>query len=448
MCNWTSGAANFSHGLEAAGVRRVFTSSRLLDKLSGQGFPVGEHADVWVALEDAKRLSLPAKLGAFLKSRLLGIPCLGEAVIPRRVPGNGGAPVHLGFRGSAEGRTAHPYEHPCKLPGHRRRAQDHVARQYVVHASAVPFPRVDREHRLAAGFRPARRLLREPHRRRTACGPDRRWKPTITVAPPTFLDGMLRKARPGDLASLRLGFVGAEKCPDSVYAAFAEAAPGGVLCEGYGVTECSPVISVNRPESVLPGTIGQPLPSVRVAVVSAEGEPRRVAPGETGMLLVSGPNVFGGYLGVDADKQPFVAFEGMEWYRTGDLVSEAADGCLTFRGRLKRFVKVGGEMISLPQIESVLAAAFGGGRSEESGEQGPALAVESGEDGAIVLFTTLDITREEANAALRAARLSGCPPSPVCKNWRLSRFLEPERPITRRSRRPASEEARARGGSF
>ena len=64
-------------------------------------------------------------------------------------------------------------------------------------------------------------------------------------------------------------------------------------------------------------------------------------------------------------------------------------------------------MISLPQIESVLAAAFGGGSSEESGEQGPALAVESGEDGAIVLFTTLDITREEANAALRAARLSG-----------------------------------------
>lgn len=86
MCNWTSGAANFSHGLEATGVRRVFTSSRLLDKLSGQGFPVGEHADVWVALEDAKPLSLPVKLGAFFKSRLLGIPGLGEAVIPRRVP--------------------------------------------------------------------------------------------------------------------------------------------------------------------------------------------------------------------------------------------------------------------------------------------------------------------------------------------------------------------------
>ena len=68
-------------------------------------------------------------------------------------------------------------------------------------------------------------------------------------------------------------------------------------------------------------------------------------------------------------------YKRQEWYSTGDLVSEAADGCLTFRGRLKRFVKVGGEMISLPQIESVLAAAFGEGRSEESGEQGPALDV-------------------------------------------------------------------------
>lgn len=218
---------------------------------------------------------------------------------------------------------------------------------------------------------------------------------------------MSRKARPGDLASLRLGFVGAEKCPNSVYATFAKVAPGGILCEGYGVTRCSPVISVNRLESVLPGTIGQSLPSARIAIVPMEGEPCRVTPGKTGMLLVSGPSVFGGRLGVDADKQPFVAFGGMKWYHAGDLASEAADGCLTFHGRLKRFIKAGGEMISFPQIESILAATFGGGHSKESDEQGPALTVESGEDGAVTLFTTFDIIREEANAALRAARLSG-----------------------------------------
>ncbi|MFR6520095.1 MAG: AMP-binding protein [Bilophila wadsworthia] len=119
MCNWTSGAANFSHGLEAAGVRRVFTSSRLLDRLSGQGFPVGEHADVWVALEDAKRLSLPAKLGAFLKSRLLGIPCPRDYhPAPRAKRRRSCSPQVRNLRSRLL-----THEHR-KLPGHRRRAQD------------------------------------------------------------------------------------------------------------------------------------------------------------------------------------------------------------------------------------------------------------------------------------------------------------------------------------
>lgn len=295
----------------------VFTSSRLLDKLSGQGFPVGEHADVWVALEDAKPLSLPVKLGAFFKSRLLGIPGLGEAVIPRRVPETAAI---LFTSGSEALPKAVPLTHMNILANCRDIA---AVLKITSHDSMLsmlpPFHSLGLTGNIALplAFGLPAVYHANPTEGARLAALTRRWKPTITVAPPTFLDGMLRKARPGDLASLRLGFVGAEKCPDSVYAAFAEAAPGGVLCEGYGVTECSPVISVNRPESVLPGTIGQPLPSVRVAVVSAEWEPRRVAPGETGMLLVSGPNVFGGYLGVDADKQPFVAFEGTEWYRTG-----------------------------------------------------------------------------------------------------------------------------------
>lgn len=407
MYNWTSGAANFAHGLEATGVRHVFTSSRLLDKLAGQGFPVGDHADVWVALEDAKRLALPAKLGAFFKSRLLGVPVLGETVIPRRVPETAAI---LFTSGSEALPKAVPLTHANILANCRDIAAVlRITSHDAMLSMLPPFHSLGLTGNIALplAFGLPAVYHANPTEGARLAALTRRWKPTITVAPPTFLDGMLKKARRGDLASLRLGFVGAEKCPDSVYAAFAGAAPGGVLCEGYGVTECSPVISVNRPESVRPGTIGQPLPSMKTAVVAAEGEPRRVAPGETGMLLVSGPNVFGGYLDMDADKQPFVTFEGAEWYRTGDLVSADAEGCLTFRGRLKRFVKVGGEMISLPQIEGVLAAAFSGERPEESDEQGPAIAVESGEDGAIVLFTTLGISKEEANAALRAARLSG-----------------------------------------
>ena len=530
MCNWTTGAANFAHGLNTVGVRRVFTSSRLLDRLERQGFPVREHAAAWIALEAAAAGIGPlAGLGAFLKSRLAGVPGLGRLVMPRRVPETAAI---LFTSGSESMPRAVPLSHANILANCRDIAAVlSLSTHDRMLAMLPPFHSLGLTGNVALPLAfglPAVYHANPTEGARLAALP-RRWQPTVPVAPPSFLDGMLRKRRPGDLASLRIGFVGAEKCPDAVYAAFAEACDG-VLCEGYGVTECAPAISVNRPEHVRPGTIGQPLPSVEIAVVTLEEDgltdepkgstpkgispdedapgqnaseqdepeqgarkdespktglqpalrtpsaaalrsgsvperetagqakaedratPRRVAPGETGMLLVSGPNVFAGYLGTDA--QPFVEFEGRRWYRTGDLVSEDPDGCLTFRGRLKRFVKIGGEMISLPQIENVLAQAFGhrgrsgaashavqgattgagdactgdsgtGERGTEDGaaprsrdarfagagdvreESGPALAVESGENGRIVLFTTLDVTREEANAALRAARLSG-----------------------------------------
>lgn len=96
--------------------------------------------------------------------------------------------------------------------------------------------------------------------------------------------------------------------------------------------------------------------------------------------------------------------EGTIWYRTGDLVSEDAKGILTFAGRLNRFVKLGGEMMSLPAIEEVLACRFA-----DSAAEGPALAVEAtSSDTApeLVLFTIKPIIRETVNQAIRAAGLS------------------------------------------
>ncbi|MFQ9491776.1 MAG: AMP-binding protein [Bilophila wadsworthia] len=183
MCNWTSGAANFSHGLEAAGVRRVFTSSRLLDRLSGQGFPVGEHADVWVALEDAKRLSLPAKLGAFLKSRLLGIPCLGEAVIPRRVPETAAI---LFTSGSEALPKAVPLTHMNILANCRDIA---AVLKITSHDSMLsmlpPFHSLGLTGNIALplAFGLPAVYLREPHQGARLAALTRRWKPTITVAP-------------------------------------------------------------------------------------------------------------------------------------------------------------------------------------------------------------------------------------------------------------------------
>jgi len=170
--------------------------------------------------------------------------------------------------------------------------------------------------------------------------------------------------------------------------------PRAQLVEGYGVTECSPLIAANRPEANRPGSVGQPLPGVEVFVVTPEmGDV--LPPGKMGMLLVSGPSVFPGYLGDEAS--PFVERQGKRWYVTGDLVEIDPDGFIHVRGRLKRFLKAGGEMISLPALEEPFALRY------PPDQNGPRVAVEGveTENGRnIVLFTTEPISLKEANVRL------------------------------------------------
>jgi long-chain-fatty-acid--[acyl-carrier-protein] ligase len=227
------------------------------------------------------------------------------------------------------------------------------------------------------------------------------YRVSMIVGTPTFLSGAARAGSPEQLAGLRLAVTGAEECPPRVYALLQERCTNAVILEGYGITECSPIVSANEPGDPRPFTIGRLLPSLRLALVDVEtGGP--VPPGAPGMLLVRGPSVFSGYLGDAPD--PFVRHDGQDWYRTGDLVSSGADGVLTFRGRLKRFVKIGGEMISLPAIESALL-----GTMSEGNEDGPILAVLATSDAdrpELVLYITRPTPREEVNRLIGAAGLS------------------------------------------
>lgn len=228
------------------------------------------------------------------------------------------------------------------------------------------------------------------------------YRATLLIGTPTFLGSIARVGTGEQLASLRLAVTGAEKCPKKVYEALKEKCENAIILEGYGVSECSPIISINDENDPQPFTIGKVLPSLDYMLVGPETFETVNQPG-SGMLLVSGSSVFAGYLNYEG-KSPFVELNGKHWYNTGDLVSVNESGVLTFKGRLKRFVKLGGEMISLPAIEAVLESHF----ACESNER-PVLAVEAAdvENPELVLFTSRDINRESANRKIREAGLSG-----------------------------------------
>jgi acyl-[acyl-carrier-protein]-phospholipid O-acyltransferase / long-chain-fatty-acid--[acyl-carrier-protein] ligase len=186
----------------------------------------------------------------------------------------------------------------------------------------------------------------------------RDYRVTFLLATPTFLQAYLRRCSPEDFGSVQYVVVGAEKLPERLALAF-EDRFGIRPLEGYGCTECSPVVAVNTRDYRAPGfrqvgakrgRIGHPLPGVSVRIV----DPETLEPLDTdqaGLLLVRGPNVMKGYLGT-----PEKTAEAMKdgWYITGDIASLDEDGFLTITDRLSRFSKIGGEMVPHIKIEEKL----------------------------------------------------------------------------------------------
>ena len=185
-----------------------------------------------------------------------------------------------------------------------------------------------------------------------------KYKLTLLLATPTFLRGYLRKAEPHQLRSLRLVITGAEKLPLDLAKSFEERFKQKVF-EGYGLTETSPVVSVNLPEptptkpgeQVQPssrlGSVGKMAPGIAAEIREPETD-HKLSLHETGMLWLRGPNIFEGYL-KDRERTAEVLRDG--WFKTGDIGRFDEDGFLYIEGRLSRFSKIGGEMVPHEAIE-------------------------------------------------------------------------------------------------
>jgi len=171
---------------------------------------------------------------------------------------------------------------------------------------------------------------------------------TVMLGTNTFLNGYARRANPYDFNSVKLLVAGAEKVQDATVQTWAKKF-GVRILEGYGATECSPAITINSRLEPKAGSVGRFLPGMEWKLEPIEG----VAEG--GKLFVRGPNVMRGYLNPDANAK-FQALGG--WYDTGDMVKVDDEGFVHILGRLKRFAKISGEMVSLTAVEDALAGAF------------------------------------------------------------------------------------------
>jgi len=249
-----------------------------------------------------------------------------------------------------------------------------------------------------------------------------KYKLTLLLATPTFLRGYLRKAESEQLRSLRLVITGAEKLPLDLAKAFEERFKQHVF-EGYGLTETSPVVSVNLPEpqptqpgeQVQPssrlGSVGKMAPGIAAEIREPETD-RKLSLHETGMVWFRGVNIFEGYLD-DEKRTAEVLHDG--WFKTGDIGRFDEDGFLYIEGRLSRFSKIGGEMVPHEAVEHKIIDLLG-----FSGKDERVIAIVGVQDEvkgeALVLLASVDVDLAQLRDKLRDA---GVPnlwiPKKVCR---------------------------------
>jgi long-chain-fatty-acid--[acyl-carrier-protein] ligase len=397
LLNWTTGPSNLQHAINFLGIKIILTSQRFIDR-------------VGISIEEAHFVYLEQAKGQTSFSTLLN--CMIKSYFPNgvlkkcnRTTKTDSIAAILFTSGSEKRPKAVPLTHNNLISNHKSGTPFlKLTSQDTVLSFLPPFHSFGLS---VTGILPILLGMRivfhpDPTDASTLAAKLKAYGVTLLIGTPTFLTHILDKASNETLDKLRLIISGAEKCPATVFELAQNVAPNAKLLEGYGITECSPVVAVNPPNFQKRESVGKPLPGVEILILELETD-QILKTNETGMLHVSGPTIFNGYLGEEGTP-PFKFINNQNWYITGDLVMQDDDGYLFFKGRLKRFIKVGGEMISLPALEEVFSALF------PPDENGPMVAIEGIEKDSrkyVYLFNRNAMEVSEANRLLQEAGFRG-----------------------------------------
>ncbi|HNX96767.1 MAG TPA: AMP-binding protein, partial [Candidatus Aminicenantes bacterium] len=344
MINYSTGAAhNAEYAQHKCGFSTIITSRSLLDKIGCR------EVDGMVFIEDIMSgISMADKLTAAVKASL-PLPMLKHSVHVGDPDDN---VVILFTSGSEKDPKAVQLTHRNLVAN-----LDDIFRIFQVQTSDIMLASLPLFHVLGYNtnfWLPLTRGMTavtyaNPLEYRKVVSIIREEKVTMVVGTPSFFSGYIRQSGPGDFVTVHIAIAGADKTPDPLRRQFQEKHDLELL-EGYGPTETSPVISANTPEDNKPGSVGRPLPSVQVRIVDLDtGE--SLPPGREGKIMVKGDLVMRGYFD-DIEETMLRIKDG--WYDTGDMGMMDEEGYLWHRGRLRRFVKIGGEMVSLVAVENVL----------------------------------------------------------------------------------------------
>lgn len=405
MINWTIGSRHLEAVIKLSEVSKVLTSWAFLDRLDNVNLEGVEN--ILVMMEEARReISLKDKIKALLRSKLSVERILKIFDAPRF--GSDKA-VILFTSGTESLPKGVPLTHNNILANQRSALEIiEIFQDDIMFGILPPFHAfgfsISSLMALLVGVRVA--FSPNPTDGKRLARGIKKWGVTLLCGAPTFLKSILRAAKKGDLNTLRICVTGAEKAPPELFELFSQHGKREALIEGYGITECSPVLTFTPLGKPHMG-VGRAIPCVDLCIVHPETY--EVLPqGEQGLILARGPNIFSGYLNPGISS-PFISVNGKDWYKTGDLGYLDTNQNLIIAGRQKRFIKVGGEMVSLSAIEDAVLQSILKTRSLTP-EEGPLVAVCAkeipGEKPKVILCTRVNLTQEEVNQILREAGFS------------------------------------------